>query len=293
MCMIITAPKPMGIMPRISEEDFRDMWQSNNHGTGFMYPEDGEVQVLKGVADFDTVWKVYLKVADYEGLVVHFRLATHGAREAANAHPFEVHKSHGGLWLMHNGVMGSDIVKCDTDTTKSDSFHFARMLREEYEAERNHLWVMSNPKFHDDVEKWIGRSNKIVLLDGDGRRVIWNESSGTIRDGVWYSNTYAAKFMKPVGWTRWMNASKHWWNDSDDFPLMGTPRATHLGAVLFQNDESTVIDDDPWRCDCGATPTMECKSCGAPLCRDCTTYGMCFDCLEEATIPRELNFTTK
>lgn len=90
--MCIIAAKPAGVkMP--SRDTIRTMWAGNPDGAGVMYAQDGKVRIDKG----------FMKLSDLEahldklersldltatGVVLHFRITTHGGTCPENCHPF-------------------------------------------------------------------------------------------------------------------------------------------------------------------------------------------------------------
>lgn len=98
MCIIIY--KEPGLI--IDDETLRQAWSANPHGAGFAYydPEKGWI-ARKGFLKLKEFMHAYRPFGDQEA-VLHFRIATHGAINAENTHPF---MRDDGLTLFHNGIL--------------------------------------------------------------------------------------------------------------------------------------------------------------------------------------------
>ena len=156
------------------------MWDNNPHGAGFMYAEDGEVKIVKGLMTLDALWDAIQTVGPMRKLVIHFRIRTHGAQSADLTHPFWIRK--GKLGMVHNGVIRSLVN--ETSDAESDTAVFARKLSAAYS---NPLSAIRNPFHRDMLEAYIGFS-KMVFMEGDGSTYILNEHMGEWSKNVWYSN---------------------------------------------------------------------------------------------------------
>lgn len=69
-----------------------DAFVANPDGAGFMYQDNVKVHIVKGLMTFDAFKEALSSVTDYEtrNLVYHFRIGTHGSKDATNTHPFPV-----------------------------------------------------------------------------------------------------------------------------------------------------------------------------------------------------------
>lgn len=120
MCVIIF--KPFGATVR--EAELRAAFQTNSHGAGYMYRQEGLVCIQKGFMTIDPLLysltnNGFLKdgalVPEHE-LALHFRIATSGGIAPGRTHPFPIHKSYKvqerlvqttNAALMHNGIITS------------------------------------------------------------------------------------------------------------------------------------------------------------------------------------------
>lgn len=116
--MCIIAAKPVGVeMPEARY--IRNMFSNNPDGAGFMYAYKGKVNIEKG---FMTEWRFTQRLEELDdeiglknvGMVMHFRITTHGGTKPENCHPFPISdsmgmlkklKSHTDVGVAHNGII--------------------------------------------------------------------------------------------------------------------------------------------------------------------------------------------
>lgn len=169
--------KPKGV--NIAKKYLQNCYASNKDGAGFAYAKDGKVGILKGFFNFEEFYKAYLPFQKYACLL-HFRIATHGAVNPENCHPFEMN---GGKYaLIHNGVLPYSLH--DGDKDKSDTKQFAELMETIMPLVDGH-WQ------HEGFSKVVGEAigyNKVVILRGDGKAWLFNEHKGEWHKGAWYSN---------------------------------------------------------------------------------------------------------
>lgn len=198
--MCIIAAKPAGIaMP--SDETIETMWYNNPDGAGFMYAKDGRVQIEKGFMSLDAFTAALARAAKETdltatGVVLHFRIATHGGTKPENTHPFPVSGSMAALrklrvttdlGVAHNGIIRTVTPR---DKNTSDTMEFI--------ASELSLLYKGCPKFYEDknlmqlVEELCGSKLAFLLGDGSIHTVgRFNECSGIL-----YSN-YSYEPYKP------------------------------------------------------------------------------------------------
>src|SRR5258708_5130713 len=106
MCLIVYQPKGC----EFSEEYMRKAARENRDGFGIAFKDSSEesgIKVIKTTGDADEILELYKEYKDRD-LAMHFRLATHGAHNLENCHPYQVlnKEEHGRtLWVFHNGVI--------------------------------------------------------------------------------------------------------------------------------------------------------------------------------------------
>jgi hypothetical protein len=135
-------------------------------------------------------------------MVVHCRIATSGAVNLDNTHPFEVNWR---LLLFHNGIFPEALVPI-TNPSRPDTWHLAReMFYDFFENGAPDYWL----------EQLCKKSHsKVALLDSMNGISLYNDATWVPGgDGRWYSNKSA--FTAP--WTH-MSVSAEDSYDEDDEP---------------------------------------------------------------------------
>lgn len=202
--MCIAIGKPMGIdVP--SEEILENCWNNNDDGAGFAFNLSNRVVIKKGFMkykDFIEAFRFYDKKYNFKnrGLLIHFRIATHGARDASMTHPFPIVDDIGALKkieynsnyaVIHNGIISltSDYM-LSQKTGLSDTALFIKDYLTKLAENRNWFYNKSNFEL---IEKLI--DSKMAILDKNGNIGI---TSGFTKDnGVYYSNnTYKENRVK-------------------------------------------------------------------------------------------------
>lgn len=130
----------------------------------------------------------YLRSISGTPHAVHLRWTTHGSKCLELCHPFNVPNT--DIFVMHNGVIRS----AERFMTSNDSDTSA-FVREELGFTTGGFPAYGSADYKEyleDVEKYIGYSNKLVLMHAEsGQFSIVNEMAGHWKDGVWYSNYYS------------------------------------------------------------------------------------------------------
>lgn len=189
--MCIIAAKPAGVkMP--DQETIRRMWYGNPDGAGVMYALDGKVRIEKGfmkLSALETRLDEIRKTADLDatGVVLHFRITTHGGTRPENCHPFPITDSLARLRMTrvtapvgvaHNGII--DITP--RDRSISDTM--------EYIASQLAPLSRALPSFYANPDAMTLIQNAIrsrmVFLTGGGE--LYMTGNFVEQDGIFYSN---------------------------------------------------------------------------------------------------------
>lgn len=189
--MCIIAIKPQG-MPLQDETTLRGMFARNPHGAGFMFPQNGRVEIRKGFMTYDAFRGALRNVLNALGedtpIVMHFRITTHGGTCPENTHPFPLTNdiaelkrtsTHADIGVAHNGI----IRITPRDKSVSDT--------QEYIASVLAGVARKNPRFYRTARIRNGirdtiNGSRMCFMNGTGDIVRigdWIES-----DGYWYSN---------------------------------------------------------------------------------------------------------
>lgn len=203
MCLAIFKPKGK----TISREHLFNGFSKNADGAGIAYNTNDGLVVQKGFFDFEKFYDAY-RAQETRKMLIHFRWKTHGDKNEFNCHPWKLEVDDYQCALIHNGVLS---IK-STDKM-SDTGHFA------------HAWLFPLLKKHSVaiwrehafrliIEDFIGRGNKIAIMDNKGNHAIWNEDEGFWDNGVWYSNrdyltgkTYYGHYEEVDDYWNWRGGS--------------------------------------------------------------------------------------
>lgn len=181
MCLALF--KPVG--HKVPVNNLISGYKINSHSMGMMWAHDGVLHIHKQMNDIDSFIAKYLELELMDlPIAVHFRFATHGAKNLENCHPFSISDK---IAIVHNGVFhGLGTSK------KSDTWEFADLL-----TGVGVDTIFDNTMLQLLVEQACGFENKVVFLNNEGKHFIANEKSGTWKQGIWYSNTYSLHYEEP------------------------------------------------------------------------------------------------
>lgn len=179
MCLIIHQPKGH----TLSRSHLLDIARRNGDGFGIMRAEKGVLYTFRDVLTDDDMLAAYAEHAAGRDCILHWRQATHGKVNKANAHPFPIGNS--PVAMVHNGMMDVGCPVADM----SDTWHYAEYVLGPVAKSNPNLFF--DPAWQSVNAGAIGAGNKVVILHADGRLAILNRSAGVEHQGRWYSNTYA------------------------------------------------------------------------------------------------------
>lgn len=190
MCLALYKPEKV----KLSRAEMKTAFINNPDGAGFATydREAGCVEIFKGYFEFPEFWDAYqtLTLAERQKAMVHFRWTTHGATNYDNCHPFALKDGA----LIHNGIIPLEETKGtgshewymtgDSIHAASDTRSDTRIFCEDYIDNMGAHELRLSRKL---IESMIGWS-KLVTMHDDGSVLIFNETDGHWRKGVWYSN---------------------------------------------------------------------------------------------------------
>lgn len=252
MCLAIYQPAGKSI----PEDYLRTGFESNPHGAGYMYFDDDNILCIEKCMNFeefiDSYEEHWLQYGGVSPFAIHFRWATHGARNLDNVHPFAMNDN---VAVMHNGILDCHI----DDTAMSDTASFVK----NYLTALPTNWY-DNDYLFDMVEQYCAGSKLIVFsneVDAEFPAYILNEHSGHWKDEVWYSNSSYEKQKSLYA------------------PMLGNytsllGKSAKQSAIVFENED--IIDLS--KCElCDSIQMIE------GMCYDCATCNLCFmtenDCM--------------
>tara|TARA_B100000029_G_scaffold105146_1_gene95772 strand:+ start:513 stop:1724 length:1212 start_codon:yes stop_codon:yes gene_type:complete len=200
MCVIASIPAGQ----TITEEELRDMWQTNPDGGGIAFIKDGAIKVKKTLK-LKTFLKWFKEIVKEHGsndILVHMRVKTHGDVCKQNVHPFNVIQDGKPLKDMvfaHNGILPSAFLTTekdrDTDGIQiSDTRRFNELFWGNFD-----IRALDDPRVIDVIEELIGWGNKLVVLNANPalkhQTYVINSGRGVYKDACWFSNQ---NHIKPV-----------------------------------------------------------------------------------------------
>ena len=192
MCIAIAKPKNIEIP---SENVLYQCWMNNPDGAGFSFAYEGKVFIKKGFMTWDSFlnsfnfWNQKLNFKKL-GLLIHFRIATHGSVDKSMTHPFPIDSDEGALSkpeyvtdyaVVHNGIITLTSCKASRSHGLSDTAIFIK----DYLSliSKNKDWF-NNKSNIELIEKLI--DSKMAILDSNGNIKMTN---GFVeKDGIYYSN---------------------------------------------------------------------------------------------------------
>ena len=225
MCIAIC--KPMGV-DAPSEEILHRCWDNNPDGAGFAFAHDGNVFIKKGFMTWESFidnfryWDEKINFKN-KGMLIHFRIATHGGTNPSMTHPFPIETDEGALGksqyitnyaVVHNGIISLTSASASRTEGLSDTAIFIK----DYLSliAKNKKWF-NNPHNIKLIERLI--DSKMAILDKFG--TIKMTSGFDVFEGVYYSNkTYQDnRYRKSARTTYWDEL----YNDCEyDFESDGT-----------------------------------------------------------------------
>lgn len=221
--MCIIAAKPRGIdMP--SKETIRRMWYGNPDGAGIMYSNGDKVTIHKGfmkLSDFEAELDKLSKTIDLKkaGVVMHFRITTHGGTKPENCHPFPISQKlsrlrqtrlSASIGVAHNGVISIT----PRDRTISDTM--------EYIASQLYPLSKCLPDFYANEYAMLMIQNAInsrmAFLLPDGK--IYTTGDFIEDNGMIYSNDS----YKRERWSAYSRSNAWSWDEYDRKAITTKPK---------------------------------------------------------------------
>lgn len=193
--MCIAIAKKIGVeLP--SEAILKNCFDNNDDGAGFAFAYNGTVYIRKGHMTFDAFMndlRYCEKRYDLKecGMLMHFRIATHGGVCKEMTHPFPLISDTAALGkplmacsyaIVHNGIISLTSDVAHKEHGVSDTAVFVR----DYLSliAQNRQWFKRKANI-ELIEKLIG--SKMAILNNRGEII---NTSGFVEDnGVLYSNT--------------------------------------------------------------------------------------------------------
>lgn len=178
-----------------TKEILQNCFRANPDGSGFSYSYKGTVYTYKGFFNFD---KFYNKLMECEkrynlkeqGVLLHFRISTHGLTNAANCHPFALtsdeHKLKSAFTKSRYSVIHNGICSCTSSASKNEPLSdTARFVRDYLSEIATYKDWFHNPHTIPLIEQLI--DSKMAILRADGE-IVSTSGFHKANDGNYYSN---------------------------------------------------------------------------------------------------------
>ncbi len=224
------------------DDILRTCFHNNSDGCGIAFNNDNnQVQIVKGFMDFDSfITALHQYDENYclrdRGVLLHFRITTHGGTNPSNTHPFPISSNPKHLKktkfisnyaCVHNGIIN---LTADRKSDLSDTMLFIRDYLTKIGSNKGWFY---NKKNIELIEMLI--DSKMAILNGNGE-IISTSGFHKGSDGNFYSNTsYKTSYYGLYDYSFFDS----WFNDEIE------PESTELECPLMQlkKDEIVFYDD--------------------------------------------------
>lgn len=179
-----------------TESTLRTCFENNPDGAGFAFAYNGTVHIKKGFMTFESFMNAFNSYNErYNfhdlGLLIHFRIATHGNRDGTMTHPFPLSCDEGALKkeqyssdyaVVHNGIISLTSATASRQTGLSDTAVFIRDYLTDIAKNDNWFYKKSNFEL---IHRLI--DSKMAVLNSNGD--IMFTDGFTEENGIFYSNS--------------------------------------------------------------------------------------------------------
>ncbi len=245
MCIIIL--KQQGICPP-SRRTLKTCFNNNPDGAGFMYYNNGKVQIEKGFMSFKSLQRSLKnhRFTNDDKVVYHFRIATCGKVQGSQTHPFPVtdNNSHlkslscsTSLGFAHNGIFNSMI----STNELSDSMMFAKEILSDRKVRAN---IFNEESVHSRLVEMSTSTSRLAFLDYRGRLRTFGDWEVQKETGLMFSNddykySYTwkkSKYENVQGWGSANPYSTNYGNEKDE-GMSDCPSCFSVGSYdLFSKE---------------------------------------------------------
>lgn len=232
MCIAIYSPMGNDIP---QEQYLKNSFIGNDDGAGFAFnTDDGRVKICKGFMTYDNFIDAFNRYNNKynfkdRGVLIHFRITTHGGTCKECCHPFPLLADEGAMHkleytsdyaVIHNGIIDLTSIEAHKRKKMSDTMVFIEKYLTKIATNKN--WFENDNNFeliYDLID------SKMAILNGDGR-IKSTYGFTKDEDGNYYSNqTYKTP--------RYTYYSSGWYDDYDNWGYPG--QEYYSGAYISSN----------------------------------------------------------
>lgn len=261
MCIIVVKHEGS----TLAKETLENCFHNNDDGAGFMYFDEDRRTVVgdKGYMTFHALWKALNdkgwidsedRVHADRGIILHFRLGTHGTKTAPLTHPFPISAQVNDLralnwtadWgIVHNGVISS-VVDWNSKENLSDTMIFIR----DYLADEKVLSMLEHGPCVKLMFLGVRSSNKFAFLNSTGALIlIGNFVKG--QDGNIYSNSSFQEKVQKYSTYAWHGSPSYHTSDKSPTAALMVSSGKVIEECTFDGPCATC---DNYKFYAGASP---------------------------------------
>ena len=285
MCIAIAKMKGRDVP---SETRLKNCWEENPDGAGFAFNDHGNVRIVKGLMTWETfkeTFEKYNKKFNFKerGVLIHFRIETHGGVCPECTHPFPISSDEGALQktrivapyaVVHNGIISLTSAEAHKKEKMSDTMVFVQKYLTKIASFQKWFY---NPASYELIYDLV--DSKIAILNGRGDIEMTYGFTKDDTDGIYYSNTsykygrtwyrYSGKYglrAYGYGWgddyDEWGSTKTYSWSkksestetkkesalDEDEYES-AIPKSSIVGMMKLLPSQTAVIEETmeyPW-----------------------------------------------
>lgn len=246
MCIAIYKPKNVELP---TEQILKNCFEANDDGAGFAFACNNRVYIKKGFMTFQSfmdAWNANNEKYHFKdlGMLIHFRIHTHGANDATMTHPFPITSDEGALSkpetmsdyaVVHNGIITLTSTEAARTSSLSDTAVFIRDYLNLIARNKNWFHVSSNIEL---IEHLIGFGSKMAILNRTGEIIA---TRGFTEDnGIFYSNSsYKESYSKVKSYDYSSKGYAYSDYDYDDTDYSDYNWDKHINSVGKNNSNVT------------------------------------------------------
>lgn len=235
MCVMTYIPT----VAKLQYKNAKTAAENNPDGFGFAIFTPTEI-IVKHSMNFEDLWgqwtEIIIKYPSAHGMW-HFRIATHGAINLDNCHPFYIGRDKKSI-LAHNGMLDMPV---PLTNPISDSRLFARHILPNIGG----IAILDNKQNFAEIENWIKPSKMIIMTKNPIAKYgtyILNETLGEWNNQLWWSNSsYKQNYFN---WKSPYTLNEKWYQSNyGKWYHEDTDTTHHSTSLNIDKSSNTTISD--------------------------------------------------